>query len=285
MILQKEIATIAEQTGVAKAVIDKDWVLGHFIAAMFSEPQIKQGLVFKGGTCLRKCWFPGYRFSEDLDYTAKSQDFELTERHVKDICDRLNAHAGMRTHMASLRPIVFRDEKVGYEAIVKYWGADHPKNEAPAPPERWQTKIKIEVIRYEQMIFDPVEKTLLHPYSDNLLPVGSIPCYTIEEVLSEKIRALIQRSCTAPRDFYDIWYLSNNMPGLDWKAIVEAFLVKMEYKGLEFKGIDQFINPKNERAVQLAWKNSLAHQIPADSLPKYEEVRADLLALFDNKFG
>lgn len=31
MILQKEIATISEQLGVSKSVIDKDWVLGHFI--------------------------------------------------------------------------------------------------------------------------------------------------------------------------------------------------------------------------------------------------------------
>lgn len=251
MILQKEIATIAEQTGVAKAVIDKDWVLGHFVAAMFSEPEIKQNLVFKGGTCLRKCWFPGYRFSEDLDYTSRPEDFELTERHVEDICGRLDAHAGIKTRVVSLKPIVFRDKKVGQEAIVKYWGADHPKNEAPAPPERWQTKIKVEVIHYEQIVFDPAEKTLFHPYSDDLLPAGSIPCYTIEEVLSEKIRALIQRSYTAPRDFYDIWYLSNNVPDLDWKAIVKAFFTKMKYKGLEFKGIDQFINPKNERAVQL----------------------------------
>ena len=58
MILQKDIVTIAENAGVAKTVIDKDWVLGHFIAALFSIPEIAENLVFKGGTCLRKCWFP-----------------------------------------------------------------------------------------------------------------------------------------------------------------------------------------------------------------------------------
>ena len=61
MILQKDIVTIAEDAGVAKTVIDKDWVLGHFIAALFSIPEITENLVFKGGTCLRKCWFPDYR--------------------------------------------------------------------------------------------------------------------------------------------------------------------------------------------------------------------------------
>ena len=54
MILQKEIATISEQLGVSKSVIDKDWMLGHFIAAIFNEPELKETLIFKGGTCLKK---------------------------------------------------------------------------------------------------------------------------------------------------------------------------------------------------------------------------------------
>jgi predicted nucleotidyltransferase component of viral defense system len=77
MILQKEIVTIAEQVGVTKSVIDKDWVLGHFIAAMYAVTEIKENLIFKGGTCLRKCWFPDYRFSEDLDFTSIDEHFDL----------------------------------------------------------------------------------------------------------------------------------------------------------------------------------------------------------------
>lgn len=29
---------------------------------------------FKGGTCLKKCFFDNYRFSEDLDFTILAQD-------------------------------------------------------------------------------------------------------------------------------------------------------------------------------------------------------------------
>lgn len=280
MILQKEIATIAEQTGVSKTVIDKDWVLGHFIAAIFSIPEIRQNLIFKGGTCLKKCWFPDYRFSEDLDFTSKSEEFELTEQHLKEICDKVLLQADIKTHIVSLKSIVFKNNKVGCEAIIKYWGADHSKNEAPPAPERWQTKIKIEIILYEVMLFEPVEKELFHPYSDELLSVGTIPCYKIEEVLSEKIRALVQRSYTAPRDYYDIWYLSTHIPELDWENITKAFYEKMEYKGLEFTGTDQLINPKNERAVKLAWKNSLGHQIKRENLPDFEEVKNYVSELF-----
>jgi len=113
MILQKDIIIIAEEAGVAKTVIDKDWVLGHFIAALYSTTEIKENLVFKGGTCLRKCWFSDYRFSDDLDFTSISQDFEFTEQYLKETCDKVTSHAGIETHIVSLKPIVFQDKKVG----------------------------------------------------------------------------------------------------------------------------------------------------------------------------
>jgi predicted nucleotidyltransferase component of viral defense system len=85
MILQKEIVTIATQKGVVKSTIDKDWALGHFIDAIFSIPELKQKLIFKGGTCLKKCYIPDYRFSEDLDFTSNDKEFKLTRKHLNEI--------------------------------------------------------------------------------------------------------------------------------------------------------------------------------------------------------
>ena len=80
MILKREIEQYAEANGVAKSTIDKDWVLGHLIDAIFSTPECREHLVFKGGTCLRKCYFPDYRFSEDLDFTSTNQNFVLDRK-------------------------------------------------------------------------------------------------------------------------------------------------------------------------------------------------------------
>ena len=285
MILQKEIATISEQLGVSKSVIDKDWMLGHFIAAIFNEPELKETLIFKGGTCLKKCWFEEYRFSEDLDFTSKFQELELTQQHLKFITKYVEDNTEVKTHIVSLKPLKFKDKLTGYEAIIKFWGADHPRNMMPPTPDRWQTKIKIEIILYEEMIFDVSQQKVTHPYSDTLKLETTIPCYKIEEVLAEKLRALIQRSYTAPRDYYDIWYLSNNFPDLDWESIVVAFHKKMRFKNLEFTGIEQLINPKSDKALKGAWKNSLGHQIQQDKLPDYEIVRSNLLDLFEIIFN
>src|SRR5258708_6984790 len=96
MILQREIAEIAAKTGVSKTTIDKDWVLGHFVDAIFSVKELKDVLIFKGGTCLKKCYFPDYRFSEDLDFTATDEKFHLTA----ELFNKVSALVTKRTGLA-----------------------------------------------------------------------------------------------------------------------------------------------------------------------------------------
>jgi len=285
MILKRKIETLAEEKGVAKSTIDKDWVLGHFLDAIFSIPECRESLIFKGGTCLKKCYFPDYRFSEDLDFTSVNPDFVLDKKLLARIMKLVTERTDVPLHVHELKPLKHKDRLTGYAALIKFWGADHIKNQAPPVPERWTTSIKIEIILYETMLFPVEQKQVSHAYSDKLSDATqSIPCYAISEVLSEKLRALIQRSYTAPRDFYDIWYLANNVQDLNWAKIAEAFHKKMTFKGLEFTGIDQMINADNDKSLQAAWNNSLSHQIAKDQLPEYEKVREYLMNLLEKIF-
>lgn len=161
MILKKEIGTIAEQKEVAPTTIDKDWVLSHVLDAIYSIPRCKESLVFKGGTSLKKCYFPGYRFSEDIDFTSSKADFVLDEKIIDEIIAIVKKQAEIPLTLSKLEQLKFKDELTGNSAVLKFWGADHPRNEAPPPPERWTTNIKIEVILYELMIFQPVEKAIM----------------------------------------------------------------------------------------------------------------------------
>lgn len=286
MILKKEIDKKAMAHGVSRSTVDKDWVLGHFIDAIFSIGKCREELVFKGGTCLRKCYIENYRFSEDLDFTALNPEFVLDEQLLMQIVDIVSSRTEMPLHIDKLAVLQHKDKPTGYAAIVKFWGADHAKDQAPPSPDRWTTSIKIEIIQYEQMVFPVVFRPVYHEYSDALTSATKeVPCYDIREVLSEKIRALIQRSYTAPRDYYDIWYLSNSFPDINWNEITSAFHEKMKFKGIEFIGIDQLINGKSERAVKLAWKNSLGHQITENDLPNFETVREEIEQLFNKYFA
>lgn len=285
MILKKEIASKAEDQNVLKSTIDKDWVLGHFLDALYSIPACKTQLVFKGGTCLRKCYFPNYRFSEDLDFTSIHPNFAFTPKMLQQIMQSVTDRAAIPLHLAQLKSLQHQNKITGYQAIVKFWGADHPQNQAPPLPERWTTSIKIEIICYEQLLFAVEKRAVHHPYSDKLSESPlEVPCYGLHEVLAEKLRALIQRSYTAPRDFYDLWYLAKEAPTFDWKNVKEAFYQKMAFKGLEFTGLEQMINAENDKRLSAAWKNSLGHQIPEKQLPAYEAIRTELLGLLKDLF-
>jgi predicted nucleotidyltransferase component of viral defense system len=286
MILKKEIETIAEKKGVPKSTIDKDWVLGHFVDAIFSVHECRQHLVFKGGTCLRKCYFPDYRFSEDLDFTSTNQEFVFDISLLKNITAFLSERIGLPTFIQSLNPLYSNNRLTGYSSVVKYWGADHPRNQPPPVPDRWTSSVKIEIILYEQMIFATEERNMNHEYSDELSSnLLLVPCYSIQEVLAEKLRALIQRSYTAPRDFYDIWFLSNHVQNIQWKAVVSAFQKKMQFKGLVFSGVEQLINEENDKRLRTAWENSLGHQVPKNQIPEFDKVKKELKILFENLFS
>lgn len=285
MILKKEIAEKALEYEVSRSTIDKDWVLGHFLDAIFSVSSCRESLIFKGGTCLRKCHIRDYRFSEDLDFTSTSPSFQLDEDLLRQIMSIVQDRTGMPLHLERLTDLRHHDMPTGYAAIVKFWGADHSKDQIPPNPSRWTTSIKLEITLYEKLLFEPALRTVYHDYSDQLSSaVDEIACYDIREVLSEKLRALIQRSYTAPRDYYDIWYLSKHFNDLPWTEINQAFLNKMAFKGLEFTGVDQLMNVKSENTVKRAWKNSLGHQIATSKLPAFEEVKKDLEALFNKIF-
>jgi predicted nucleotidyltransferase component of viral defense system len=69
MILQKEIRRMAARHKVRDTQIEKDYVLTWLLFSIANQPFLREALVFKGGTVLKKVWFEDYRFSEDLDFT------------------------------------------------------------------------------------------------------------------------------------------------------------------------------------------------------------------------
>ena len=69
MISREELLDLATDFGLAANVVEKDYALGWVLAALGQHPETRDKWLFKGGTCLKKCFFETYRFSEDLDFT------------------------------------------------------------------------------------------------------------------------------------------------------------------------------------------------------------------------
>ena len=284
MILQKEIKTIAEQQSVPPTTIDKDWVLGHFVKAIYSLDGWKDELIFKGGTCLRKCYIEDYRFSEDLDFTSVDAKFELSNKLLSLLSVEINKQAEIRTHVDSLKQLNFNDTLTGYEAKIKFWGSEHPSSQEPPSQDRWTTSIKLEIILFEKIMFEAEKRKIIHPYSDSeIVSDTSAVCYSIEEVITEKLRSLIQRAYTAPRDYFDIWYLVQHKENLDWDKINRAFQEKVRFKNLSYRNYEELLTEEAEHHLKKHWENTLKHQLKTEMYVAPETVINFCKKLFKEK--
>lgn len=270
MILRKEIVQKAKDWKVPAETVDKDYVLGHFLSEFLSH--YKEELIFKGGTCLRKCYIQNYRFSEDLDFTALDKAFVLNQKTLQTIAKTAEMNSGIQFSVGKIKALLFKDEPKGYQVIIKYWGANHSKNQRPLPAKRWHTKIKLEISTDENVILNTTTRDIIHPYTDELTGEKQSHCYSTAEVIAEKLRALKQRSYTAPRDFYDLFYLTQKFREDDWQSSVPVFLEKMKHKKLDYKSPEDLINQSKLINVKRAWKNSIAHQLTNENQPEADEI-------------
>ena len=77
MIPAREVLDLRTEWSIDPGVIEKDYLLGWLLAAIANEPQLAKTWIFKGGTCLRKCYYETYRLSElcrhrhNSDYSAR----------------------------------------------------------------------------------------------------------------------------------------------------------------------------------------------------------------------
>ena len=148
----RKLISIADNKNIKESVIDKDWVLGHFLNAMYELKDVSEKFVFKGGTCLKKCYFQDYRFSEDLDFTLKDSGFAVDEMFFSKIISVTEQNSGAKFHLKEIKPQIHKDILQGYEVTILYWGAYHKPNQAILPVNRWQTKIKLDISFSEKMI-------------------------------------------------------------------------------------------------------------------------------------
>ena len=68
--LNVRLREAATRNKVILDVIERDYAQSYVLAGLMSQPALKETLVFKGGTALKKMFFGSYRFSEDLDFSV-----------------------------------------------------------------------------------------------------------------------------------------------------------------------------------------------------------------------
>lgn len=263
MIDRRELLLLAENLGLQPHIVEKDYVLGWLLAGIRVNADLAEHWIFKGGTCLKKCYFETYRFSEDLDFTITDEahlDQAFLIKAFADISAWIYEEAGIEIPADRLRFDVFRNkrERLAAEGRVYYRGPIGPRG-GDLP------RIKLDLTTDELLALPPVERPVVHPYSDAPEAGITAHCYAYEEVFGEKVRALGERA--RPRDLYDVINLFRHDDFQPQPAVIlDVLRRKCDHKGIHIPTLDSINAFHDELAGD--WQTMLAHQLPA--LPPLE---------------
>ena len=223
----KTLERAARKKGFLVPLLEKDYYLTLILSRAH---ELTEDLVFKGGTCLNKIYYAYYRLSEDLDFSMKLPRHEATRgdrrkciQPVKDKISKFVEQFDMKI-VDSGNP--GRNESKQYVYYFSYQSALRPN----------EGQIKFEI----GLKFNPIDKvekrqvyhTYTHPFTgEPLFDGGKVVCLSLNEIVSEKLRAAALRETIAPRDFYDLDFIIRNKFNLADREVVKLFKKKVEEDG------------------------------------------------------
>jgi len=255
MITQAEISKIAYRGSVSDCTIEKDYVIDWVLLGL-ADSHLKDLLAFKGGTALKKIYFPDYRYSEDIDFTL------IDKYNVKNFVD------GFKKVLLNLEKEVALTFNVSEEKIEKRKDSltFYIEFVGPLLAKLGKRNIKVDITFKEKIIFPLNERRIITVYSDSTGLKKSLKVYSLEEIVTEKLCALIGR--TEPRDLYDLHFLLM-INDIDFVAVKQGFSEKAESKSIDPKRLKNILSVK-EGTITKMWGMRLSHQIK--DLPQLNRI-------------
>jgi predicted nucleotidyltransferase component of viral defense system len=257
MIEKREILAISQRTSLTPHVVEKDYVLGWMLAGIYGHEDLEENWIFKGGTCLKKCFFETYRFSEDLDFTLikpEQLDADFLKNAFSEISEWIYEQTGIEFPTDKQEFEFYQNPRgrISCKGKVSYKG---PISSTHALP-----RIKLDLTADEHVVLPPVRAKVFHPYRDAPENGIEVLAHDYVEAFAEKFRALAER--TRPRDLYDVIHLYRNIEaGPDPQHFMEVLRAKCQFKGIDVPRIAD-IEP-HRADLETGWIHMLEHQLPA----------------------
>jgi len=158
------------------------------------------------------------------------------------------------------------EEEYGRETIriTHYWRGPHTTaGSAPG--------IRLDITRGELVVFEPTQRKVFHPFSDveELGPL-EIRCYALEEMMAEKVRAVLgQRIFAVSRNLLDIFSLLGHV---EETRVLDGLPKKLDSKGVvvEETSSQRLIDRREE--FRADWERNLVHLLPPRAERRFDEV-------------
>jgi predicted nucleotidyltransferase component of viral defense system len=267
MIDRREILDTSSRVSLNPHVVEKDYVLGWVLAGIYAHEELADSWLFKGGTCLKKCFFETYRFSEDLDFTLRDEshiDEDFLRTAFGEIGAWIYEETGIEMPADKQDFDIFTNPRgsLSCQGKLSYAGPVSPRTGG------WP-RIKLDLTAAERVVLPPVRVPIFHPYTD-------APPDGIEVLAYDYVEAFAER--TRPRDLYDVVNLYRNTESRPDAAAFRGVLEqKCEFKGIALPQLADLMAQRGD--VEAGWKTMLDHQLPA--LLPVDSFWDELPAIFD----
>ena len=271
MIPKAEILELSRHYTLQPTTVQKDYVIGWILNAISVHKYLSQW-VFKGGTCLKKCYFETYRFSEDLDFTIPKEQTitkDLIVLYLEEVITWVENNSGLVFPRNDWKVEEYNNLRgnISFQAKISYNG---PLGGAP----RSLPRVKFDITQDELLVDSPELRNIHHTFSDEFTPVPKVLSYSINEVLAEKSRALYERNGRA-RDVYDVVNISRNFrKEIKPELVKNIAIAKFKYKNIQSPSVSQIMGVINEASLRSSWEQQLDHQIT--NLPLVDTFLLDL---------
>ena len=255
MILAGEIRRIAREEKLAAGVVEKDYALSWLLRGFYLADQgLGDSIVLKGGTAIRKVYFPGsWRFSEDLDFTVVDViESERIREFMLEVFGKLRLESGINYSLES-----FHVTEGSVIANVQFLG-----------PLNFRNRIRHDFSLKEKMVLKSERQLLQTNYSD--LPEFDLVVYSLKEVLVEKIRSILQRGYS--RDYYDVWRLLKETKFRN-SEVRRLLKMKCELNGIKYEP-NLLFDQRRLMEAHVFWEKGLAYLTRV--LPRFEDVISEM---------
>jgi predicted nucleotidyltransferase component of viral defense system len=246
-----DIKRFSGEKRVPVGIIEKDYVLS-LVLVLLSKGELQDHLVFKGGTAIKKMYFPDARFSVDLDFDFVGISIgrikqELTSLIAMDLFDTV--------HFVKCKQEFESKKSDVYRCMIEYTGPlKHNVNQS----------VRLDFNKGESSGGTVQRRSILDEYGDETMD-STIPTMDISEMFAEKCRALLTRKEQQSKDLFDIYFLIGKNVVMDRVVIRQKFLGYKEQFALgEFTRVVRQISP--------VWKRDLQDLLPRGSVPEITDV-------------
>ena len=273
MIRRREILDTAATLGLRPQVVEKDYVLGWVLAGIYQHAAFAEHWIFKGGTCLKKCYFETYRFSEDLDFTVTDPSQvqeEFLGNAFQEIADWVYERAGIEIPQELQEFQLFTNPRgtVSCQGKLSYRGPIAPRS-GPFP------RVKLDLTQDELLVLPAAERVVYHDYRDAPEEGITVRCYAYEEAFGEKTRALGERA--RPRDLYDVINLYRNVEARPRAAVLlDVLQQKCRHRRIRVPTLADLEAHRED--LEGSWQPMLGHQLR--ELPPVESFWSALPEFF-----